>query len=57
MPSKASNSPEFRPFASKWRLMTRLLGLPLILRIGWAGHALDLVHLQQEVLESGRFGR
>jgi hypothetical protein len=28
MPGEPSNSPEFRPVASKWRLMTRLLGLP-----------------------------
>ena len=29
MPGKQSNSPEFRRLAPKWRLMTRLLGLPL----------------------------
>ena len=28
MPDERANSPEFRPVASKWRLMTRLLGLP-----------------------------
>ena len=30
MPDDQSNSPEFRQFASKWRLMRRLLGLPLL---------------------------
>src|SRR5262249_42354416 len=28
MPGEPSNSLGFRPFAPKWRLMTRLLGLP-----------------------------
>jgi hypothetical protein len=31
MPGEPSISPEFRPFASKWRLVTRLLGLPPVL--------------------------